>query len=415
MALKTFRGRTMEMARKAAESEMGKDCVVVATRKVEKPTMLGFFTSAEFEISVETAPAAAATSPGHRLLKPTTPANPFALEARVVRVEGAAQDMQSLREDVRNELRTLRALFTRPSHVDSADSMKPFARELEADIFELHEMLADLHADREREPSAQLKRILASAGIEGQSARTIARRVRERGDEETVVESFKAVLCDLVRTAAFPLTSQGRTLISLVGPTGVGKTTTAAKLAAHAILEQGRSVTLISCDSFRVGAVQQLERFANILGADFRSVKTRHGLEEALHSTSADVTIIDTAGRPGGRDDIEGSLHRAGDRTGIAVRHTLLCVPAALREVDARRFAKVFAPSHANGLAITKLDETPAPSGLVHAPLAAKLPITVLCFGQRVPEDIAPAHPKTILEAMSSSAKKAPPARPAVS
>jgi flagellar biosynthesis protein FlhF len=215
--------------------------------------------------------------------------------------------------------------------------------------------------------------------------------VRERGDDTAVVESFKAVLCDLVRTTSFPLSKPGKLLLSLVGPTGVGKTTTAAKLAAFAILQQKRSVTLVSSDTFRVGATPQLERFAQILGAELTS--------------NPDVVIIDTAGRPDGRDDIELSLARAGARNGDVERRMLLCVPAALREVDARRLAKSFAPCQPTELCVTKLDETSAPSGLVHAAVASKLPLSTLCFGQRVPEDFSPAHPKVILDALTGTQK----------
>jgi flagellar biosynthesis protein FlhF len=311
--------------------------------------------------------------------------------------------MDAIRSEVRNEVRALRSLFVRSQPEDRG--IEPFAREIEAELGLVQEMLLDLQAEREREPSGQLKRLLTSGGIEGHAARLIARMVRERGDDTAVVESFKAVLCDLVRTTSFPLSKPGKLLLSLVGPTGVGKTTTAAKLAAFAILQQKRSVTLVSSDTFRVGATPQLERFAQILGAEFKTVKTRHGLEEALLTSNTDVVIIDTAGRPDGRDDIELSLARAGARNGDVERRMLLCVPAALREVDARRLAKSFAPCQPTELCVTKLDETSAPSGLVHAAVASKLPLSTLCFGQRVPEDFSPAHPKVILDALTGTQK----------
>jgi flagellar biosynthesis GTPase FlhF len=79
-------------------------------------------------------------------------------------------------------------------------------------------------------------------------------------------------------------------------------------------------------------------------------------------------------------------------------RHVLLCVPASLRSNDAIRLAKRYAAAAPTGIVVTKIDETDAPAGIVHASWAAKLPISVMCFGQRVPEDIAPAATAALVD-----------------
>jgi flagellar biosynthesis protein FlhF len=76
----------------------------------------------------------------------------------------------------------------------------------------------------------------------------------------------------------------------------------------------------------------------------------------------------------------------------------LLCVPASIRAVDAARVARLYGVLSPTSLVSTKLDETEAPAGLVHAAWAARLPYSVLCFGQRVPEDVGPATAATLLE-----------------
>jgi flagellar biosynthesis protein FlhF len=400
MSQMTFRGRTLEDACKAAEVALGAGYVVLATKRTQKSALFGLLSSPEFEV---TATAKEKNAPAPR-------PHVFADSARFVKND--RDDIDGLRTEVRNEVRTLRALFTRNA-ADERASIEPLAREIEAELGELHGILLDMQAERGgREASGPVKKLLNAAGIEGSFARTIARKVEERGDDASATETFKAVICETVHTAAHPLSRPGRRQIALIGPTGVGKTTTAAKLAAYAILEQKRTVKLISCDAFRVGAVEQLERFATLLGAEFCSVKTRHGLEEALLSTNADIVIIDTAGRPGTANDIESALHRVG-KAAPEERDTLLCLPAALREGDARRLARQYAQCHPTALVVTKLDETVQPSGLVHAPLATKLPISALCFGQRVPEDISAAHPKAILDALCPpAARKASPSKP---
>ena len=87
-------------------------------------------------------------------------------------------------------------------------------------------------------------------------------------------------------------------------------------------------------------------------------------------------------------------------RPGTVARHrdTLLCLPPSLRATDAERFAAAFAPAGPTGLVLTRLDETRSPVGRVHASVSCQLPVSVLCFGQRVPEDVAPATTGAILD-----------------
>jgi flagellar biosynthesis protein FlhF len=413
---KTFRGRSLQEAHNAAIAEFGAGAVVVATRKLSKQGVLSLFQGEEYEVVATPKPAPVAASPDTRA-RPidafiARPPSPFAEAARLE--PGTLSEMDSIRVEVRNEVRALRSMIARTQVAQSSSedrALEATRRELEAELAELAELIGDLRSEHERDIPAQLKRLLASAGIEGNTARMLARRVRERGDGRAVPESFRAALLESLRVGAWPLESRERSLVALVGPTGVGKTTTAAKLAAHARLDLGKSVALIGCDGFRVGAVEQLERFGALLGADVRFAKNRHGLEEAIASTKADVIIVDTAGRgPAERDGVESSLPRVrvGKGESIAHKHVMLCVPAALREVDAKAIGRFFQACGPTGIIVTKLDETTAPSGLLHAPFATKLPLSAVCFGQRVPEDIAAASHKIVLDAICPAPSKRP-------
>src|SRR5262249_13815049 len=103
---------------------------------------------------------------------------------------------------------------------------------------------------------------LRTMGIEGAAAGAIARTLKGKSPDNAVL---REALMHSVRTAALPIESQ-RAMIAVTGPSGAGKTTTAAKLAARARME-GRTVTLVACDTFRVGAVEQLAQYANLMGA----------------------------------------------------------------------------------------------------------------------------------------------------
>jgi flagellar biosynthesis protein FlhF len=196
-------------------------------------------------------------------------------------------------------------------------------------------------------------------------------------------------------------------MIALVGPSGVGKTTTAAKLAAKARMA-GKSVTLVACDTYRVGGTAQLSQYAKLMGAECVTAKTSEELRAIIDSSPSDVVIVDTSGRPPTPDGVEIAV--APQRKGTPrtrSRHVLLCVPASIRANDAARVARRFGTLSPTSIVVTKLDETETPAGLAHAAFAAKLPVSVLCNGQRVPEDIAPATTVAVVDFVAPKTNEA--------
>jgi len=397
MSPSTYRGRTLEAATRAAHEALGEAAQIVATRKIALRSSLPFLASFEFEVTAEPAEAHQARPDARHTF------------AAAVRLPGDSEvQVSAIRSEVRGEIRALRAMLAQRMTDD--DDGRASRREFEAEITNLQEIVETFRYAGEELPPSDLRRILATAGIEGAAAHLVAKRVRNRGDGASLQESYRQALLETLDIGRFPLADAARKIVvALIGPSGVGKTTTAAKLAAHAVLAQGRSVTLVSTDTFRVGAREQLERFAELLGATFVTTHTRGELDVALASSKSDVTIVDTAGRgPTERDAIETALCRTRLPAGARPedRHILLCVPAALRELEARRFARAFAACRPTGVVVTKIDETDAPSGLLHGPLAAKVPLAAMCFGQRVPEDIDEASHHAALAALC------PPRRP---
>jgi flagellar biosynthesis protein FlhF len=202
----------------------------------------------------------------------------------------------------------------------------------------------------------------------------------------------------------WPLTQEGRVVVAVVGPTGVGKTTTLAKLAALVKIE-GRTATLVTCDTFRVGGVEHVGRYADLLDMPTATARDTAELSGILSRARTDFVFVDTSGRaplPDASERIlaEAPFNASDDVRGFS-RHVLLCLPANVRAVDALRAMKAFSAASPTALAITKLDETDAPSGLVHAAFVTKLPVAVLSSGQRVPEDLAPATMGAILDALT--------------
>jgi len=245
--------------------------------------------------------------------------------------------------------------------------------------------------------------ILRTRGIEGPAAAAIARVAKAKklaGKDD--LEKIQLAIGALVRIGTFPIAEPGKSIIALVGPAGVGKTTTAAKLAARARMAR-KSIALVSCDAFRVGAIEQLGKYAELMDARFHAVSTPEELIDVARAEIADVIVVDTSGRAIEHGSVEAALGcddlRDPERLGRRAE-VVLCAPAMLRAVDAARLVTNFAVAAPTSLAVTKLDETDAPSGIIHASFASKLPVTTLTNGQRVPEDILPASIEAILTAL---------------
>jgi flagellar biosynthesis protein FlhF len=196
-------------------------------------------------------------------------------------------------------------------------------------------------------------------------------------------------------TGALRMKRSGSRIMAVVGPTGVGKTTTIAKLAAMHVLNRRLSVALITTDNFRVGAVEQLKTYAKIMDLPLEVVASSDELASALAKHSdKDLVLIDTAGRsPKDSDRIDELKGFLECHPGI---ETCLCVSATTRSRELDEIVAVFGGLPVSKLLFTKLDESESYGCIVNAHLRHKLPLSYLTTGQKVPEDIEIATSKKL-------------------
>lgn len=184
--------------------------------------------------------------------------------------------------------------------------------------------------------------------------------------------------------------------IALVGPTGVGKTTTLAKLAARA-RSRGERVAIVTLDTYRVAAVEQLRAYADLLDVPFAVAFTATDLRRLLAEHAAcDRVFVDTTGRSPRDVDamplLEGNL-RAG---GCA---SVLCLAAGTRTRDCHVVLDAYEPLDIAAVCLTKWDETTAPGEALSAVVERGLPVSHICVGQEVPADILVADAAGIADA----------------
>jgi flagellar biosynthesis protein FlhF len=197
-----------------------------------------------------------------------------------------------------------------------------------------------------------------------------------------------------------------RRIVALVGPTGAGKTTTTAKLAAHLHLQQGWRVGVITADTFRVGGADQLGAYARILGVPLEVASTPGSLGRAVgRLADQDCILVDTSGRAH-RDGkrmqelaaLLTALREAAGAPGLALEVHLV-LGAATRPVEVRAILEAYRP-WVDRMLLTKLDECEGPPDAHTMAAQAGLPLSYAAAGQRVPEDLFVAWPDELLRAL---------------
>ncbi len=178
-------------------------------------------------------------------------------------------------------------------------------------------------------------------------------------------------------------------IIVLVGPTGVGKTTTIAKLS-YLLKRSGKRPGVITLDSFRVGAVEQLKAFINVMELPFRVADTPDDFIKALEDMeSRDVILVDTAGRSQ-HDKVR--LNELRLFLESAQTHIYLTLSANLSELVMYEVIMQFGMFPIKGLIFSKMDETSYPGNIINVAYRTKLPILCFTTGQTVPDDIVMAN-----------------------
>lgn len=185
-------------------------------------------------------------------------------------------------------------------------------------------------------------------------------------------------------------------ITALVGPTGAGKTTTIAKLAARWCLLHGpKDLALVSTDSYRIGAREQLMTYARILDAPMHTANSGKELARLLERLSAKkLILIDTAGM--GPRDVRLTEQLAALKLGAAKANVLLALPAQAEGQALEEIVRAFTRANPSACILTKIDEASSLGGVLSAVLRHQLKIAYVCNGQKVPEDMHAAQQKRV-------------------
>ncbi|MBK1690704.1 flagellar biosynthesis protein FlhF [Ectothiorhodospira mobilis] len=242
---------------------------------------------------------------------------------------------------------------------------------------------------------ATIARRLQWIGLEQELSRDIARQVDTPDDPVEGWEEALSAFADRVPVSTDGLLDESG-IITLVGPSGVGKTTTVAKLAALYTLRHGQdSVALITTDGNRLGAQRQLQTFGQLLGVPVYAAQTGRQLNDMLERLqSKQMVFIDTAGTS--QRDMR-MLDELAGMTSIPSARVLLVLAANVQKAALGETLQAFSRLEPDACILTKVDEAASLGEALSALIRAGLPLSFVSEGQRIPDDLRPAQAQRLM------------------
>jgi flagellar biosynthesis protein FlhF len=393
MKIKRFIAPDMRRALAAVKKEIGEDAVILSNKQVENGVEL--VAAVDFDEDQYSRIQAHQEN-----LETTRAAGMKKQQTEIDSCDEGEADHQAA------GLHALRRKAERQSHDD--DPVEAMRREMRALRRMVENELSGMSwkSMGERDPdSKEMFRQLMSMGLSPAIAERLMNAVRGHGDFDQQWQKAMYYLSTEFEVTGDDLTENGG-IVAVVGPTGVGKTTSIAKLAARYCLRHGnRHVALVSTDNYRIGAREQLHTYGRILNVPVRTAANAEELMQTLNNFSdKKFILIDTAGMSHQDARLNEQLAML-ENAGRSVKRFLAL--SATTELSAlKRAMHTFSDIRPDACLITKTDEAASLGGVLSAVIESGLPVAYYTDGQRVPEDMHVARANPLVTIASSLAQE---------
>lgn len=375
MKIKKFKANSMPDALKQIKSELGNNAVILNSKEIRSPGILGLFQRKQVEVT-----AALDDEPiiserkiqlsNSELQQPKVPQN----NKQLLHVEKYSETQ------ILNEIKHLQQLL----ESQSFHSENQFS----ADFEFLYQFL--LSQEVEQKLATQIVKAM------------ITRNKNEPVSKERMKELLREEIERLLQNTSFTGISYEKQIIQFVGPTGVGKTTTLAKIAAHCLLKDNKTVAFITADTYRIAAIEQLKTYARILDVPIEVVYSPEDYLEALKKFShVDLIFVDTAGRNFREERYIEELQGMTILPDYPVQ-TFLVLALTAKSQDILDIYSQFTTLEIKQVIFTKLDETVTYGSILNLCTREQIGLAYLTNGQNVPDDMVRPTKQMISELIVS-------------
>ncbi len=379
MNIKRFQARTVTRALEMVKAELGEEAVILTTKRRQKkdPQSGKVIRMVEVVAAVDTdllEEAGKSASAMRELPKKNSERER----------EGSGLFSQ---QDIRRELSLLRELLTQTVSQPLWGPTSP--ADQDSPLLVLHNIFSRLGME------PWLQQILATRFLQEHESNSPV-------TSKTVISWLGRYGLQQVKTAVHAETAKLPLWWAVIGTTGVGKTTTLAKLAARLRFQRGLKGVLVTTDTYRLGAIEQIKRYSELMDLPLEVATEPQDLVRifAAHKDK-DFILVDTTGRSIKDPRHKMELSRIFDA--IPRLRALALLPATAKSEDVRNQVGYYSRFSTVGWALTKVDETQHYGPLFTPVIGQELPVSYITNGQKVPEDIAAATPKLIMRLLLSS------------
>lgn len=429
MNLKRYRVNNIQEALQQIKRDLGPEAVIVSTRQVkEGKGAFGLFGKTLLEVTAtreEKKPNAGGTPalPGFVVQNSeTSPVNAghktkeySTLEKRAVETAGAShlrdtRDFQTILLPLQKEIHEMKELVE-AIKVRTATYGDHAINQLKHELGEMRHMLHMIVSQSNLQEEMHLPENLMImyqqmkfSGLEEKFSKRVVMEAQKNISEQdlknfTYVKIFLArMLMKIIKTTnGIENIDTSQKIVSLIGPTGVGKTTTAAKIASEQMQRHQRKVALITVDTFRIAAVEQLRAYAKVINVPLSIVTDKTELDRAITSyADYEVIIIDTGGCSQRDETQMFELREIFDERGRL--YNILVLSASTKDSDANEITRKFGSMPLDSIIFTKLDESSFYGSIFNHTIRFKKPVSYLTTGQNVPEDIEAATKERLVD-----------------
>lgn len=372
MIIKRYIVNNMNEAMTRIRYELGKDAVIISQRRIRKPGLKGLFSKKVIEVT-------AAMENAKKEQEDTFNDSIDAIKKMMEKEQLHRAETKNVRAVEKKE-----EIMVPEKKIPKKEEQLPTS-DLMREMQEMKSMLQSLKPQTIE--TTQEKNEIGMLLEENDVNESIILQIqKEYSGLQGIEDDKKKMRIALEKhIAAEKIDLDGR--VVLVGPTGVGKTTTIAKLAGRISLIEKRKVGLITIDTYRIGAVEQLKTYADIMNIPFKVVFTMKEMDAALESMKdCDVVLIDTTGRSSKNMMQISELRAFIDKASTDNIHLVLS--CTTKNKDIHSIISGFGALNFNHVIITKLDETTTYGSIVNILETAKKPLSFVTTGQNVPDDI---------------------------
>lgn len=402
MVIKKFQAETETEAIMQAKEELGKDAIVMNIKSVKPKGLQKFFRKAAVEVTAA-ADEENNYNTGEGMLNKMQELQKTLEEAKKREQEEQAKrqtevsngDKNIIKESeeadmdskgIEDRLNNLQLMLERQMQTEEKEVEKNEKKEKAEEVKE-EESKADACI-------RLVKEQLLNNEVEEQYADAILEEIRGTLKKDTAIDNilasiYQKIVLKLGKTKIVGENQEEVKYIYFIGPTGVGKTTTIAKIASNLKIQKRMKVALITSDTYRIAAVEQLRTYANILGVPLKVIYSEEEMEKAKQEFQEfDIVLIDTAGRSHKNveqtEDIEKLINVASEEE----RDVYLVLSATTKYKDLVKITETYAKIVKYNLIFTKLDETCCIGNILNIKMLTDAALSYSTSGQNVPDDI---------------------------